>query len=138
MKIFTRKSRVYRNLILGLVWFGLVAYRLNAGEEFGNMHILYIVVGMIFLFLFYMEFRNPYITIENGVLSQGFFSKNSIKLEEIEEWQTRAGMLILAGTTNKVKILPSRISQKDMERIYEVLRGPHPEDHKHGHQAKSL
>lgn len=122
MKIYTRKSRVYRNLILGLVWLALLVSKWYSNPELGGSHLVYALAALIFIGLAVVEMRKPYITIENGLLSQGLFAQNSIKLSEIEEWQSKAGILILAGKNHRIKILPSRISQKDMERIYEVLK----------------
>ena len=122
MKIFTRKSRVYRNLILALLWFGLLAYRLYLGELFNAQHVGYFFAGLIFALWFYIELSRPYITIVEGIITKGLFSKKSMAIADIEEWQPRSGVLVLAGKKTNLRILPSRISQADMERIYEVLR----------------
>ncbi|MCR9153646.1 MAG: DUF986 family protein [Bacteroidetes bacterium] len=123
MKIYTRRSRVYRNLILGLIWFALMVSKFYSGEqEFGSSHLVYLLAGVIFLVLFYIELTRPYILIANGKLEQGIFIKSSINLKEIKEWQTRSGVLILSGDNAQVRIFPNRISQKDMEQIYELLK----------------
>ncbi len=128
MKIYTRRSRVYRNLVLSLVWFGIVIYKLIEGFDLNNADLFFILAGISFGFLFYMELSRPYITISGGHFTKGIFVKKSIKLSDIEEWRNESGVLCLAGEKKEVRVLPGRISQKDMEAIYEVLRAKHSDE----------
>lgn len=122
MEIYIRKSRIYRHLALALLWYGIIGYRLYLGIPLGSMDALALLAGMSFSFWFYVEWKRPYITIKDGVFRRGLFRKQSIALETIEEWQNQSGISYLAGAKKRVKIIPAMISQKDMERIYEVLR----------------
>lgn len=128
MKIFTRKSRIYRNLVLALLWLGLLVYSLYAGEPFRARHIGYLFAGLVFAAWFYVELSRPYIVIEDGMITKGLFSKKSMALDDIEEWRPNSGVLVLAGKKKSLKIMPSRVSQVDMERIYEVLRARHTDE----------
>tara|TARA_B100001115_G_scaffold182991_1_gene180591 strand:+ start:3559 stop:3975 length:417 start_codon:yes stop_codon:yes gene_type:complete len=138
MEIFTRKSRVYRHLVLAGLWYAIVVYKVTSGIPLGPPDALFLLAGMSFSFLFYVEWKRPYVVIKDGVFSQGLFVKSSIKLDEIHEWQNRSGVLYLAGAKHKVKVLPSRISQSDMEQIYEVLKGDKSEGKAEFHKDYNL
>lgn len=128
IEIFIRKSRVYRHLLLALLWYGIIAYRVYSGSPLGGLDALGLLAGMSFSFWFYVEWKRPYIIIDAGLFTRGLFLKQSIELQEIREWQNRSGILYLAGAKKKVKIVPSMISQTDMERIYQVLRASQKEE----------
>lgn len=128
IEIFIRKSRVYRHLLLALLWYGIIGYRVYSGSALGSLDAVGLLAGMSFSFWFYVEWKRPYITIDAGVFTRGLFFKQSIELKAIEEWQNRNGILYLAGAKKKVKVVPAMISQSDMEQIYEVLRAGHTKE----------
>jgi uncharacterized membrane protein YdbT with pleckstrin-like domain len=119
MKIYMRKSLVFRHLVLGLLWFGLLAYKYHLGQSFSAVDIFFVLAGILFIMLFYWERTKPYLTIEDGILRRG---KTSIPVKDIKEWKNKSGILLLRGNDIEIKLLPSRISQEDRERIYNVLR----------------
>lgn len=121
IEIYIRKSRIYRHILLALLWYSIIAYRIYLGIPLGGMDALAILAGMSFSFWFYVEWKRPYITIKEGHFQRGLFRKERIALKDINEWKNQKGVLYLNGAKKSVRVVPSMISQKDMERVYEVL-----------------
>ena len=128
MKIYTRRSRSIRNLIIALLWLSLVVYQVMEGISLGPKEMLFILAAMVFIGLFYIEWNRPYVEFEGGLLKVGIFSKRSMKLEEVESFEAKAGVLRVYSNSKNLPINMMRLSQEDRERIYEELRTKMPEE----------
>ncbi|CAI8166869.1 MAG: Uncharacterised protein [Bacteroidota bacterium] len=91
MRIAYKKRNLNINLILGIVWLILGLLNLNYNGENNWTDYGYLVIGILYLILYFYQKRNKYLTIENGILKiNGSFGKK-INLTEIKRIKKFAG-----------------------------------------------
>jgi|GEM_PF-5445113 len=127
MKIYLQAGRLFGRSVLVMVPIALIIYQWKDGE-FNVITALLLAIGLLFAYILAMEISRPYITIKEGRLTRGIFIKKSILLNDIEEWRNENGALYLCGKKKEVKFFPAKIRQRDMEKIYEILRTKEKED----------
>ncbi|GEM_PF-3208996 len=138
MKIYTRRSRSIRHLILALVWFSLVVYQLFLGEPLGIRELLFVMAGGLFGYLFYSEWTHPYVVLKYDKFICGLWHKQSIDCDDIKSFEAKAGVLKVSSDKKTISVNMMRLSQKDREAIYERLMERMPEEEKNFREQNDL
>ncbi len=128
MKIYTRRARSIRHLILALLWLALVIYQLYLGLSIGPREVLFLLAAMVFGALFYWEWKTPYVSIEAKELKVGLFAKRKVDLSKVDSFEAKTGYLKIHSGSNTTVLNMMRLSQKDREQIYGVLKTKMPDE----------
>ena len=94
MKIRYPKRRLKYNLIFGSLFsiFGITAFIIDP-DNFVNFG--YLIIGLLYLGLYFFENSKQYLTIENGIITKHNLRPKSLKLDEIIHIKNFAGDYVL-------------------------------------------
>ena len=124
MKIRFKKKRLYINLILGLLWIGIVVFSLLEDASLRWTDYGYLVAGIVYLGHYLYDINNQYLTIENGSIRKnvlyGFGKK--INVNEINRIEKYAGDYIIRTLEKELKINTGLIEEKSLEEFNEILK----------------
>lgn len=128
MKLYTRRNRSIRHLILAILWLSLVFYQIYIGLSLGLREYLFLGAALVFGGLFYWEWKTPYVKLEGETLSIGLFSSRSLTLSEVESFEAKTGYLKIHAGSKTVILNMMRLSQKDREQVYDILKTKRSEE----------
>ena len=124
MKIRFKKKRLYINLILGLLWIGIVVFSLLEDESLRWTDYGYLVAGIVYLGHYLYDINNQYLTIENGSIRKnvlyGFGKK--INVNEINRIEKYGVDYIIRTLEKELKINTGLIEEKSLEEFNEILK----------------
>jgi hypothetical protein len=124
MKIRFKKKRLYINLILGLLWIGIVVFSLLEDASLRWTDYGYLVAGIVYLGHYLYDINNQYLTIENGSIRKnvlyGFGKK--INVNEINRIEKYGGDYIIRTLEKELKINTGLIEEKSLEEFNEILK----------------
>lgn len=121
MRIRYKKRNLNINLILGIVWliFGLL--NLNYNEEHSRIDYGYLLLGILYLVLYFYQKQYKYLTIENGILKINGSLGKKINLTEIKRIKTFAGDYILKTDKKQLTINTQIIDPKSLTALNSEL-----------------
>lgn len=138
MKIYTRRSRTIRHLILAILWFSFVVYQLYLGEALGPRELLFIMAAGLFAYLFYSEWTHPYVVLKYDKFICGIWSKKSLECDDIKSFEVKSGVLKVSTEDKSISVNLMRLTQKDRELIYERLKARMPEEEQNFREEHGL
>lgn len=123
MKIRFKRKTLYANLIIGLVWTGLGIFLIFEDDASRWFEYGYLVIGIIYLGIYFFDVTYQYLTIENGTIRMnglhGFGKK--INLNDINWIKKYAGDYTLKTATKELKINTAMIDEKSLQDLNSVL-----------------
>ena len=123
MKIKFKKNRLYGNLILGLVWFGIGIMNFYESGHKGWSNYIYLVLGLLYIGHFLTDTIYQYLTIENGVIRRNklYGFSNEINLNDINCIEKANNNYTLITDTNKMKIKTKLIEENSLNELNILL-----------------
>jgi len=113
MKVKFSNLSKYSKLVLGLLWAIIGIIRMINSEKGFNEYLL-LVLGFIYLYLFFIEITRNYVEVVNGVISiQGYFNKKSVEIKELINMEEKGNDFVLRTMDKKLTINNKRISKDD-------------------------
>lgn len=128
MLIEYKKKSIKINLIIGLVWlvFFLFTFirKYITKEDFYWLDFGWVIISAVYLFIYYYQTKNQYITIENDVLKiKNLFKKDStLNLKELTSVKNFAGDYIFYTPNKKLTINTQIIDKESLKKLNEALR----------------
>ena len=123
MKIKFKKNRLYGNLLLGVVWFGIGLLNIYEGDNARWSFYVYLVLGLLYIGHFLTDITYQYLTIEKGAIRRNklYGMGNKINLSDIN-WikkDDRGYTLITDAHTMKIKT--KLIEQNSLTELNTIL-----------------
>lgn len=121
MKIKYTKKRLNTNLILGIIWavFGFVSLiydGLIRWLDFG-----YIFIAILYLGQYIYEYKQQYLTIENGVICKNSFFSKKIELNKIIRIKKFTEDYILKTENQELTINTEIVNKKSLSELNRIL-----------------
>nr|WP_319401794.1 hypothetical protein [uncultured Carboxylicivirga sp.] len=123
MKIKLKKTRLYTNLILGLVWIILGFFILHTKETYQWSDFLYLVIGLLYIGHYLYDSINQYLIIENGIIRKNvlYDYRKKINLNDINSIKKFAGVYTLKTNNKEFKINTTIIDEDSLEELNKLL-----------------
>lgn len=126
MIIRFKKKRLYINLGLGIMWsfFGISKIFLSE-EEPSWIDYGFLLIGVLYLLLFYYEYKNQYLFVGNGIIKENGFLGKKLEIDKINQIRKFAGEYILKSEEKEMRININSIekdSLHDLEQELEKLK----------------
>ena len=123
MIIKFKKSKLYGNLILGMVWFGIGL--INFFED-GNSrwsHLVYLILGLLYIGHFFIDINYQYLKIENGIIKKNklYGLRSKINLNEINSIKKTKTNYTLITDTQKMRIHTKLIEENSLRELTTLL-----------------
>ena len=104
MKIRYTKKKLKVNLIMGSIWF-LLGVVLLIFNDFNNWtDYFWIIMAIVYFGIYYYEYLNQYLTIENGTLKVNSLLGRKINLAEIKGIKKFSGVYIIKNDKKELTI----------------------------------
>lgn len=123
MKIKFKKNRLYGNLILGVIWFGIGMLNIYEGDHSRWSFYVYLILGLLYIGHFLTDITYQYLTIENGTIRKNWlygFGKK-ISLNDINSIKKDNRDYALITDTNKMKIKTKLIEENSLTELNRLL-----------------
>jgi hypothetical protein len=122
MKIRYKQKRLKYNLIFGSIWLIFALFSLFIIDSNKWMDLGYLLFAALHLGLYFYEFINQYITIENGMIRKNSLFSKKIKITDIIRIKKFAGDYILKTENTELNITIDFIEEKSLEELNSILR----------------
>jgi hypothetical protein len=123
MKIKYKKSRLYTNLIFGLVWMTLGVFVIIEKEKFRWYDMIYIVFGLIYSAQSAYEYYYQHLTLTNEFLNQHtLFQNKQIRLADIIKIKSIGGDYIVKTESDNIYINSNLLDKDSLERLIQKLK----------------
>ena len=123
MKIKYKQSRLYTNLIFGLVWMTLGIFTIIEKEKFRWYDMIYIVFGLIYSAQSAYEYYYQHLTLTKDFICQhALFENKQIKLADIINVKSIAGDYIIKTKTDELYINSNLLDKKSLNQFIEKLK----------------
>ncbi|MGY0392645.1 hypothetical protein ACW5R3_08840 [Bizionia sp. KMM 8389] len=76
-----KSRRLYANLIIGVIWILLGGLNLLDTDHVKWYDYAYLIIGILYLLLFFYDLSHPYISIENGILKKSTLYGLGVKIK---------------------------------------------------------
>ena len=123
MKIHYKKTRLYGNLIIGLLWIGIGTFSFIENEMYRWYEFIYLLVGITYLFMFAYEFSNQYLTIKNGTLQLNvLFENKKVQLKDVKDIISFGNSYILKTDNKSIRINTKVIDKTSLIKLNDLLK----------------
>ena len=123
MKIKYKQSRLYTNLIFGLLWMTLGIFAIIEKEKFRWYDMIYIVFGLIYSAQSAYEYYYQHLTLTKDFICQhALFENKQIKLADIINVKSIAGDYIIKTKTDELYINSNLLDKKSLNQFIEKLK----------------
>ncbi|RLD43685.1 MAG: hypothetical protein DRI86_09365 [Bacteroidetes bacterium] len=117
---YTKLSK-YSKLFMGIAWFLVGALNVFYGET-KSINYFFIVFGIIYFVMAFVEFAYNYVEIENGIISKkGPFGKN-LKIIDLIKMEEAGRELVIRTMDKKITINKMRANSDDYLRLIEEIK----------------
>ncbi|GAA4965471.1 hypothetical protein [Algibacter aquimarinus] len=123
MKIKFKKKRLLANLFLGIVWIGLGIFNILEDYNLRWSDYGYLVIGILYIGHYLYDFKNQYLTIENGIIRKNAFYgfRKKINLNDINWIKKFAGDYTLKTELKELKINTELIDKESLIELNKIL-----------------
>lgn len=121
MKISYKKKHLVIGFLFGVLWSVMAFLKFSYGKV-NWIAYGYVVLALLYLIRSLYQYRNKYLTIENGVIKQNWPWGKEIKLADIEHIKYFAGDLILKTKSAELTINKQLIDEKSFADLENELR----------------
>lgn len=123
MKIKFKKNRLFGNLLLGVVWFGIGLLNIYEGDHLRWSFYVYLVLGLLYIGHFLTDITYQYLNIENGTIRRnrlyGFVDR--INLSDINWIKKDNRNYTLITDSDKMKINTKLIEENSLAELNTLL-----------------
>jgi len=106
---------------MGIAWFLVGALNVFYGET-KSINYFFIVFGIIYFVMAFVEFAYNYVEIENGIISKkGPFGKN-LKIIDLIKMEEAGRELVIRTMDKKITINKMRANSDDYLRLIEEIK----------------
>lgn len=115
------------HLFFGVAWVIFAIFALNNIKALSWLDYGYFLLSIIYFSQFFYEYRNQYLTIENGSIRKNSFLGKTVELNKITEIKKFAGDYMLKTDSLEFKInteLIDEYSLMDLNKILEKIDLP--------------
>lgn len=110
------------NLILAFVWPVLGALRIIIDDNFDWVSYTYMVMGVMYLGVFYLQSKRNYILIKDGILTKCFeLRTKKIPLSEIKSIRKFAGDYKLRSESDELIINTQMLEDESLSKLNMIL-----------------
>ena len=124
MKIKLKRTRLYTNLIFGLIWMILGMTILLTKDTYQWTDFGYVVVAVLYIGHFLYDLRNQYLIVENGTIRKnGLYEfRKKINLNDIHTIKLFAGVYTLKSIKKELKIDTTFIDIDSLGELNKLLK----------------
>lgn len=117
MKFSYSRTRLYLNLILGILWTFIGSTYFFDEEKMRWNHYMFIALGLLYLSIFTYEYFNRYFEINNGKIKLFSIPSEEILVSEINEVKYYAGDYTFKTPFKTIKIVKSQIDKNQLSQF---------------------
>lgn len=116
-----KPKRLRINLFLGLMWLVFGIIQIIATDMDSWLNYGYLVCAILYLTLYLYEFKNQYLTIQDGQMRENHFFGKKIDLTKVTQFRHFAGEYIFKTEKQKLKIDTQIIDEESLKELNEEL-----------------
>ncbi len=123
MKIKFKKTRLFGNLVLGVVWFGIGMLNVYEGDHSRWSYYVYLLLGLLYIGHFLTDITYQYLTIEDGTIRKNrlYGFGNKINLKDIRSIAKDNRGYTLITDTDKMKFKIKLIEVNSLSELNTIL-----------------
>lgn len=124
MTIQYKKKKLKINLILGLLWlaFAIIQIFILDYEKESWIQYGWLLISIAYLGLYFYQYFNQYLTIENGIIKQNWLFGKKINLADIRKIRHFAGDYIVKSEKSEMTINLQLIDEASLSDLKTELK----------------